>query len=367
MNSPDPLKQILTDARPHWDRDNTRPEVREAFTRALQCRTAELGAEVYGSENGEKILYHSCKARPCSSCGHRATEQWRRERLAALPDMPYKGVTFTIPDVLWPVFRDNPSLLKALPALAATVLKTRMSARHDLRVGVIAILHTFNGQLDFNSHVHALVTGGGLNRASDVWVSRVYIDQDRMMGSWRKAVIALLRSALRAGQLHTPMSADQVEGMLALQEKRWWSSKIQSFASKEGFLKYAGRYVRRPPIARRRITFLGNGVVRFWFNDKRQHKRLSLECSIEEFVDRWARHIPERYRHAVRSFGLFAPRTLIETSAAIFALLGQEQIPRPKPLPWADSLKRDFGRDPLLDHTGKRMKWRKRLAPVKSS
>ena len=192
-----------------------------------------------------------------------------------------------MPDVLWPVFRDNPSLLKALPALAATVIKTRMSARYDLRVGVIAVLHTFNGQLNFNSHVHTMVTGGGLNWASYMWVSRVYIDQDRLMGSWRKAVIALLRSALRAGQLHTQLSADQVEEMLALQEKRWWSTKIQSFASKEGFLKYAGRYIRRPPITQRRITYVGNGVVRFWFKDKRQDKRVSLESSIEEFVDRW--------------------------------------------------------------------------------
>jgi len=231
-------------------------------------------------------------------------------------------------------------LLKALPALAATVMKTRMTARYDLRVGVIAILHTFNGQLN-----HALVTGGGLNRSSDKWVSRVYIDQDRLMGSWRKAVIALLRSALRAGQLQTQLSADQVEEMLGLQENRWWSTKIQSFASKEGFLKYAGRYLRRPPIAQRRIAYVGNGVVRFWFEDKRQDKRVALECPIEEFVDRWAQHIPERYRHAVRSFGLFAPWTVSQTSAAIFALLGQEQIPRPKPVRWADSVKRDFGRD----------------------
>ena len=366
MNSANPLKQILAETRPHWDRDSTRPAVRGAFTRAIQCRTAELGAEVYGSENGEKIFYHSCKARPCSSCGHRATEQWRRERLAALPDMPYKGVTFTMPDVLWPVFRDNPSLLKALPALAATVIKTRMSAIYDLRVGVIAILHTFNGQLNFNSHVHTMVTGGGLNRASDMWVSRVYIDQERLMGSWRKAVIALLRSALRAGQLHTQMSAEQMEEMLTLQEKRWWSTKIQSFASKEGFLRYAGRYVRRPPIAQRRITYVGDGIVRFWFKDKRQDKRVSLECSIEEFVDRWAQHIPERYQHAVRSFGLFAPRTLSQASTTIFALLGQEQVQRPKPHRWADSLKRDFGQDPLLDHMGKRMTWVRRVAPTAS-
>ena len=43
----------------------------------------------------------------------------------------------------------------------------------DLRVGVNAILHNFNGKLEFNSHVHTMVTGGELYRSSCIWVSRV--------------------------------------------------------------------------------------------------------------------------------------------------------------------------------------------------
>jgi hypothetical protein len=87
-----------------------------------------------------------------------------------------------------------------------------------------------------------------------------------------------------------------------------------------------------------------------------------VQCSLESFIDRWAQHIPGRSQHAVRSFGLFAPRALRQTSAAIFAILGQERRLRPKPRKWADSVKRDFGHDPLLDHIGKRMKWARRIA-----
>ncbi len=54
-------------------------------------------------------------------------------------------------------------------------------------------------------------------------------------------MIALLRAALRAGQLFTNMAVAQTEEMLAQQENRWWSIKIQSFKSKEHFLRYAGR------------------------------------------------------------------------------------------------------------------------------
>jgi len=185
-----------------------------------------------------------------------------------------------------------------------------VSARYGLRVGVIAILHTFNGQLEFNSHVHTMVTGGGLYGFSDTWVSRVYYDRDPLMKSWRKAVIELLRAALRAGQLHTKMTVDQMEEMLTQQEKRWWSIKIQSFKDKGYFLQYAGRYVKRPPIAQRRIASIGERTVTFWFKDKRLRRRVEVQCSLEEFIDRWAQHIPELGQHAVRSFGLFAPRAL---------------------------------------------------------
>jgi Putative transposase/Transposase zinc-binding domain len=366
MKYHDPLKKILSQKRPYWDRDETRPAVRWAFGKVLRCRTPALGAEVYASENQQRIAYHPCKSRTCSSCGYRANVQWLRERWAALPDALYKGITFTMPDLLWPLFRDNPPLAKALSTLAAEVILARVSAKYGLRVGVISILHTFNGELKFNSHVHTMVTGGGLHGSSDTWVSRVYYDRDALMEAWRKAVIELLRAAMRAGQLRTKMTVDQMEEMLTQQEKRWWSIKIQSFENKWHFLQYAGRYVKRPPIAQRRITSIEERTVTFWFKDKRLRRKVEVQCSLEEFIDRWAQHIPERYQHAVRSFGLFAPRALRQTSAAVFTILGQERRPRPKPRPWADSVKRDFGHDPLLDHTGKRMKWVRRLAPKAS-
>jgi hypothetical protein len=363
MKYHDPLKTILSQGRLYWDRDEMRGSARRVFDTAMLCRTPELGAEVYSSENQEFILYHTCKSRACPSCGYRVNVQWLRERWAALPDALYKGITFTMTDLLWPFFRDNPPLAKALPALAAEVIRAQVGLKHGLRVGVIAILHTFNGRLEFNSHVHTMVTGGGLHGTSGKWSPRVYYDQDRMRKAWQKAVIALLRAALRAGQLRTELTADQTGDLLTHLEKCWWSIKIQSFEDKWHFLQYAGRYVRRPPIAQRRITWIGNQTVRFWYKDKKLRRRAEVQCSLEEFIDRWTQHIPERYRHAVRSFGLFAPRALGQTSAAVFAILGQERKPWPKPRRWADSIKRDFGRDPLLDHTGTRMKWSRRIKP----
>jgi len=138
-----PLKQVLFKTVSHWDRDQTPPRVRWVFGKALQCQTAELGAEVYVGNDGELVVYHTCKSRACPSCGYRANIQWLRERWAALPDGSYKGITFTMPDVLWPIFRNNPHLANAFPVLDSLRCGTavpRTFVRHRTMTGVDVVL-----------------------------------------------------------------------------------------------------------------------------------------------------------------------------------------------------------------------------------
>jgi len=356
-----PLKKILRENRSLWDVDSTRAAVRSAFTKALRCGTAALGAEVYSSDVQEQVVFHTCKGRACSSCGVRATSQWQRERWAALPDVPYKGITFTMPDVLWPFFRDR-QLASLLPVLAARSVEAWVRARFGLTIGVIAIKHTFNSKLEFNAHVHVMVTAGGLE-TSGRWRSSVYYDVDALTYYWRKGVIRLLRASLRAGTLLTDLPADQIEASFFRQENRWWSVKLQSLGSKEHFLRYAGRYARRPPIAQRRITGISKQEITFWAKDRKARCKMFVRLSPEEFLASWMQHIPNEYEHAVRSFGLFAPRGISRSSAAVFTILGQNRRPRPRPLNWNLSIKRDFGWDPLLDRNGNRMTWTRRIVP----
>jgi hypothetical protein len=67
----------------------------------------------------------------------------------------------------------------------------------------------------------------------------------------------------------------------------------------------------------------------FRTKDKKLDFWVELECSLEEFVDRWAQHISEHYQHGVRYFGFFASRALGQISAALFAILGQKPKSRP--------------------------------------
>jgi hypothetical protein len=269
-----------------------------------------------------------------------------------------------MPDVLWPFFRDR-RLARLLPVLAAKTVEAWARARFSLKIGVIAIPHTFNGRLEFNAHVHVMVTAGGLE-TSGRWLSSVYYDVDALTKYWSRGVIRLLRASFRTGRLATNMRAEQVEQEFLRQENRWWSVKLQSLGSKEQFLRYAGRYARRPPIAQRRITGISKQEITFCAKDRRLRRQVIVRLTPKEFLAAWTQHIPERYEHAVRSFGLFAPRAIGNSAAALFSVLAQSPRRRPTPLSWNSSIKRDFGWDPLIDHKGNRMTWTRRIAAGKS-
>src|SRR5271157_3354765 len=371
MRDEQPLKQILAGTRSYWDRPETRSAVRQNFDKVTKSGTLALGAEIFASENEEKRVPHTCKARPCPSCGHRATIQWQREAWCALPDIPYLGIVLTMPDVLWPIFRQNRHLLHDLPTLGAAVIQRWAKLKYGVRLLIMVIPHTFGGHLNFNSHLHILVSAGGLQESEGRWVNNLLFNEDededkdkgKLMHMWRFAVITFLREAVLAKALTSNLSNVELRTVLRTQYERWWSIDIDRFASKEHFLRYAGRYVRRPPIAQYRFLEITDREVRFWTKDKIQKRRVNISCTPKEFVATLAEHVPDRYRHAIRYFGLLAPSSKARISAALFLLLGQQKRPRPRRLSWAFLLRRDFGVDPLIDHRGQPMRWIGRLSP----
>jgi hypothetical protein len=123
MKYKQPLRKILIETESHWDKPTTRPAVRRAYKETVKCRTFALGALLFASQNELRLVPGTCKSRGCPSCGQRNTEQWQREQWAALPDIPYKGITLTMPDVLWPLFQPNRKLLACLSTLGAKVIE----------------------------------------------------------------------------------------------------------------------------------------------------------------------------------------------------------------------------------------------------
>jgi hypothetical protein len=356
MQRKEPMKEILADSKEFWDRPELRSAVRTNFKKVLACRTSALGSNVYASASEEKVVHHTCKSRACSSCGHRATRLWQRQMWAALPEVPFAGVVFTMPDVLWSIFRDNRHLLGDLPSLGAAVLQQWAKDRLGIRLMIMVVPHTFGRHLNFNPHLHALVSTSGLRTNDGMWVSDLRLDREAFMMRWRYAVIIYLIAALEDGFLLSEAPPSELRAMFDLQRSRWWNVNVQPCMSKEHFLQYAGRYVRRPPLAQYRILDHDAKQVRFRTSDHRLKKEVTTCYTLQEFTRLLADQVPDHYRHAVRHFGLLASRVRRQTFGTIFALLGQKRRPRPHHLSWARSIEQAFKVNPLVDSRGELMR-----------
>ena len=336
------LKRLLLATRPHWDHPGVRAEVRENFNKVLICQTSLLGAEVFASATEMKIVPHTCKSRMCPSCGYRNTLLWQRELWTLLPDIPYAGIVFTMPDVLWPIFEQNRHLLRDLPALGAAAVQQWAKVKFGVDVLVIVVQHTFGRHLNFYPHLHLLVSAGGFNPLHGQWNSEIRLNKHALMEMWKFALISYLRQAVRAKILYSELPPEELKRIFQLQYERWWNVHIDHLHSKTHFLRYAGRYLRRPPLALRRIIAVSDAEVRFWTKDTRTKKVLTTVCSPNELVGMLAKHVPIRYAHAVRYFGLLSPRGRRQSMDAVFMSLDQVRRPRPKRLSWASSLVRYF-------------------------
>ena len=359
-----PLRQLLGTHRELWDRDDTRQSVREAFAKVLDCGTAALGAEVFASDREERIVYHTCKSRALSRvAGIGPPERGSATSGESCPTFPTPTSASPCRTCSGRVFRQNRHLLHDLPVLGAEVLQQWARQTYGIRLLIMVIPHTFGRHLNFNCHLHILVSEGGLREDGRGWRRRAPLKRRALMPMWRYAVITLLREAARVGVLDTDLSPRALQRLLTTQYERWWNINIQRFRTKKQFLGYAGRYARRSPIAQHRFREISRQEIRFVTKDTRTKRVVETTYTPAAFLATLADHIPDRYRHSIRYFGLLAPRVKGQTHEAVFALLGQPRRGKPRPLRWATSLQQSFGIDPLLDRDGQRMRWRGWLPP----
>jgi hypothetical protein len=358
------LKEILETTRATWDRPGTRPAVRKNFAAFLDCGTPALGWEVYASNTEERRCYHRCKSRFCPSCGFRATLQWLEVQEAILPDIPYSGIVFTMPSELWAIFKRNRHLLHDLATLGAGVINQWINMKYGADALIVVVPHTFGGDLKFNAHLHILISAGGLQKSTGRWISQLRLNKDALMKMWRYAVIGHLRRALKASVLKSDLSTPDLQHLLSSayysDEHPRWIIYLDRITSKSHFLKYAARYVRRPPIAKWRLLEVTDREVVFLAKDRKKRLLRPTRYPIGQFVRMLAAHVPDVYRHAIRYFGLLAPRAKGQTCTGLFLLLGQRMRPRPQRLSWRASLLKHFGLDPMIDSSGQEMHWVRR-------
>lgn len=257
-----------------------------------------------------------------------------------------------MPKQFWNHLQQDRRLLSDIAALAASVIKRWIQARYRVTPIILVIPHIFGRRLNFHPHLHILVSAGGLNKAENRWVHFRHFDKYALMYWWRFAVVQYLAKVLGS----EAEDIDAFEEVLNRQSKRLWNIHIKRFSSKWHFLRYAARYLRRPPIAEDRFISVTDEHVEYWANDLKLKAWVRIKVSVEEFLELLIQHVPDRYAHTIRYFGLASPAGKHLFSSAVFTLLGEEQKPRPKRLSFEAMTVKYFDFNPLLDRHGQRMR-----------
>ena len=185
------------------------------------------------------------------------------------------------------------------------------------RLGFLAVLHSWGGNLSYHPHLHCVVPGGGLAPDGDRWIAcrpGFFLPVRVLSRRFRNVLLVELQRSFQRGELRfgggLAHLADPAAFQRYLQPVRrceWVVYAKPPFAGPARVLAYLGRYTHRVAISNERILALEDGHVRFRWKDYRQQQRWkTMPLPTGEFIRRVLLHTLPPGFHRIRHFGLLA-------------------------------------------------------------
>ena len=174
-------------------------EIKET-NKMLSCKDESRGFFTYECRpcGITKTIYFGCNSRICTNCGKNHTDKWAKSIQKALFNVPHRHAVFTIPDALWPIVREHRFLQKVLMDAAITAINNTISFKNrngKLTAGAVVVLHPFSKNMNFNPHIHIIVTEGGFNKRNK-FIHQKYIPFNAMRKTWQYQVLTQFKAAL---------------------------------------------------------------------------------------------------------------------------------------------------------------------------
>jgi hypothetical protein len=277
------------------------PAVHKKVMRAvMECRTGVFGTAQYGCEKCGAVheLDCGCGNRHCPTCQIDKANHWLEAQESKLLPCNYFLLTFTLPPELRIVVRSNQRV--AYAAMFSCSYESLKKLARDKRfigsprIGMLAALHTWGGQLQYHPHLHLIVPGGALAGDSRSWQpSR----QDLFVHT--KPLGRIFRAKFR--------EAMDKEGLLDVIDpavwKREWVIDSQAVGNGQTTLRYLARYVFRVAISNNRIVCWDNHSVTFKYKDKDAGKWRKMTLDTMEFMRRFLQHVLPSGFMKIRHFG----------------------------------------------------------------
>jgi hypothetical protein len=268
--------------------------------RALQdivaCMTEDMGGERYHCNDCNEAfwIYYGCRNRSCPKCHGRQISEWLKSRSTEVLPCRYFHLISTAPSELRGLFlRHQKTLYGLLMKTAAESVRVLAAEKRFVgaQVGILAVLHTWTGQLHHHPHVHMLVTGGGVTADGTAWYD---------------APKNFLVPVRRLSRMIAKRFAQTLQkGHPELFEQCSYSKPYGK--GQEAVLNYLARYVFRVALTNRRLMAMDETHVTLRYKDHDTGQWRTVRLEGVQFLRRFLFHVLPKGFHKVRYYGLWHP------------------------------------------------------------
>ncbi|MFC1762191.1 transposase [Planctomycetota bacterium] len=216
----------------------------------------------------------------------------------------YFHLIATVPSELRSLFlRHQKTLYGLLIKTAAECVRDLAAEKRFVgaQVGILAVLHTWTGQLHHHPHVHMLVTGGGVTADGAAWHDA---PKDFLVPVRKLSPMIAKRFATALKKDH-PKLFEQIPDTLWHRE---WCSYCKPYGKgQDAVLKYLARYVFRVALTNRRLIAMDDTHVTFQSKDHKTGQWRTVRLEGIQFLRRFLFHVLPKGFHKVRYYGLWHP------------------------------------------------------------
>lgn len=236
--------------------------------------------------------------------------------------------------------------------------------------GIVSVMHTFGGSLNFHPHIHMLLTEGGLDDL-ERWIDCRFFPERVLKERFKYYLIKFLREWVRdrikEKVYSVPLSlrnlwhkrfgfADFYSVSVELYKVIWYVWIGEKLSNANFTTRYIGRYAKRPCLSETKIVNYDfeKQIVEFLYKDKISKTFVKESVSVEEFIGRLIRHIPDKGFRMIRYYGFYANAVkgkcvdlLYWQIVKLFGSAFVEYDPACR-LNWRERIKKLSGIDPLV-------------------
>jgi len=289
------------------------------------CRTAVLGADYYVCDECGDVseVFHNCRNRFCPTCSWGDTMKWAEKMKSQMMDLKHRHATFTLPHALIPMIKRNgKELLNVLMRTSADTLKDWAKHKHNIKIGIISVLHTYGETKNSHIHAHMIVSWGGIENGTGKLkpIKGNYVKYDFLKNKFRckfeDCLVAMYDNEKLKHDFRDRIAF--LSFLKSINTNKWIINLEPPMPNASAVIRYIGRYSKRACLSEYKITEIDGEYISFRYKDyktidqdKKPVERI-MRLHYEKFFPRLLQHVPLRYFRLVRYYGLYSTKTVID-------------------------------------------------------